>query len=112
MSQSAAHADAFFRDIARTGVVWQVRDDQGSPSPTDESGARVLPYWSTQARAARAAKVWGGGLKPASLPLAHWVERELAGIEKDGFLVGLNWSGPGMTGFALTAREVLARLSG
>jgi hypothetical protein len=47
MSQSGAQAAAFFRDVVSHGVVWYVRDDQGSP----RFGARRVwdgdtPYWA------------------------------------------------------------------
>ncbi|WP_097873501.1 DUF2750 domain-containing protein [Streptomyces sp. ms184] len=70
MSQSGSQAAAFFREACRSGTVWFVRDEEGSPAPLSADGTRSLPYWSTKARAQRAAKIWGHGLYADSM--AHW----------------------------------------
>ncbi|MFB9571413.1 DUF2750 domain-containing protein [Streptomyces yanii] len=61
MSQSGSQAAAFFRDVRQSGLVWLVRDDGGSPAPLSADGTRSLPFWSTSARAQKAAKIWGMG---------------------------------------------------
>src|SRR5205807_9032615 len=62
VSQSAGQVAAFFREVARHRLLWCVRDDQGSPAPKTTSGKRAVPYWSSRARAKRAAEIWAGGL--------------------------------------------------
>ena len=42
MSSSGAQAAAFFRDVARTGQVWAVEDNRGSPVQQSESGGPVI----------------------------------------------------------------------
>lgn len=111
MSQSGAQAAVFFRDVRRSRTVWFVRDEQGSPAPRNPDGTRSLPFWSTSARAARAARLWGRGLWVASTPLEQWRDSELPSAAEDGLLIGVNWSGPRLTGWSLTAAEVLNRLS-
>lgn len=68
MSQSGSQAAAFFRDVRQSRVVWLVRDDNGSPTHLSADGTRGLPFWSTSARAQRAAKTWGHGLRVGSMP--------------------------------------------
>ncbi|MFP8886009.1 DUF2750 domain-containing protein [Streptomyces mangrovi] len=111
MSQSGAQAAAFFRDVPRSRTVWFVQDEQGSPVPRDSDGTRSLPFWSTSARATRAARVWGHGLWVASMPLEQWLEAELPSAAEDGLLIGINWSGPRLVGWSFTVAETLNRLA-
>jgi len=111
MSQSGSQATAFFREVARNQVVWFVRDDEGSPAPITSNGKRAAPYWSTLARAQRAAERWGHGLRPESMSLEQWQSRELPDLARDGFLVGINWPGARLIGWEFTVGEVRNRLA-
>jgi hypothetical protein len=111
MSQSASQAAAFFREVARHRIVWYVRDDEGSPAPKTSSGERAFPYWSSQARAQRAAEIWGGGLRAVSLPLEAWRSGELPELSAEGYRIGINWTGPRLVGWDFTVPEVLNRLA-
>ncbi|WP_105970834.1 DUF2750 domain-containing protein [Streptomyces geranii] len=111
MSQSGSQAAAFFRDVRQSGVVWLVRDDAGSPVPLAADGTRSLPYWSTSARATRAAKIWGNGLRVESMPLDTWRGSDLPAAADEGLLIGINWSGPRLVGWSFTPAEVLGRLA-
>jgi Protein of unknown function (DUF2750) len=111
MSQSAAQAAAFFRDVVRDRMVWFVRDDQGQPAPKTSSGQRACPFWSSRGRAARAAEIWGGSLRPDSTPLDAWRHTGLPDLALDGLLVGINWSGPRLVGWDFTVDQVLNRLA-
>ncbi|WP_328452930.1 DUF2750 domain-containing protein [Streptomyces sp. NBC_00386] len=111
MSQSGSQAAAFFRDVRKSGVVWLVRDDDGMPTHLSASGTRSLPFWSASARAQRAAKIWGHGLRVESMPLDTWRDRELPDYARDGLKIGINWSGPRLVGWDFTPVEVLNRLA-
>jgi hypothetical protein len=45
------------------------------------------------------------------MPLAVWRETELPGCERDGLLIGINWSGPRLVGWEFTVPEVLNRVA-
>ncbi|MEV6630255.1 DUF2750 domain-containing protein [Actinoplanes sp. NPDC051470] len=111
MSTSGAQAAAFFRDVAKNHTVWWVRDDDGSPTPTVTGGDRAFPYWSTEARAKRAAALWGDEFRAVSMPLDHWRDKALPDLAKGRFRVGINWSGDQLTGWDFTVDEVLNRLA-
>ncbi|MFB9237040.1 DUF2750 domain-containing protein [Plantactinospora siamensis] len=111
MSQSGSQAAAFFREVARNQVVWFVRDDEGSPAPITSNGKRAAPYWSTLARAQRAAEIWGRGLRVESMSLEQWQNRELPDLARDGFLLGINWTGARLVGWEFTVGEVRNRLA-
>jgi hypothetical protein len=110
VGQSGSQAAAFFREVTRHRLVWFVRDDQGSPAPKAESGQRVFPYWSSQARAQRAARIWGHGLRTESIPLDPWRGVVLPDLAGDDCLIGINWTGPRLVGWEFTVPEVLNRL--
>lgn len=110
MSQSASQAAAFFREVAVHRIVWYVRDDEGSPAPETSSGQRALPFWSSEARAQRAAKIWGGDLRAASVSLHVWRTKELLSLTGEDYLIGINWTGPRLVGWEFTVPEVLSRL--
>lgn len=112
MSLSAAHAQAFFDELDGESV-WTIEDDDGVPAPKGETGRRVMPFWS---RESRARKIIGNvpayaGFRPRRIPLGDWEERWLAGMERDGLLVGLNWHGRSAIGHDLTPGQVLERLA-
>ncbi|TDO32883.1 DUF2750 domain-containing protein [Paractinoplanes brasiliensis] len=111
MSQSGSQAAAFFREIVSNDVVWFVRDDRGSPTPTTSSGATAMPYWSSRTRAQRAADIWGNGLYPASISLETWQHADLPELADQGYQVGINWTGPRLVGWDFTVVEVLNRLA-
>ncbi|MFE9859382.1 DUF2750 domain-containing protein [Streptomyces sp. NPDC005780] len=111
MSQSGSQAAAFFKDVSRSGVVWFVRDDEGSPAHLAADGTRSFPFWSTSARAQRAAKIWGRGLRVGSMPLGIWCDHVLPDAARDGLVIGINWSGPRLVGWSFTPKEVLNRLA-
>src|SRR5262245_53577377 len=43
MSQAASQAWAFYREVAKTRLVWTVRDECGFPAPMTSSGKRAQP---------------------------------------------------------------------
>jgi hypothetical protein len=113
MSQSAAQAAAFFAEVVRTQIVWTVRDDGGYAAPVSTSGARSMPFWSSEERVRRIiANVPAySGFQPDSIDLAAWRERWLPGLERDGILVGLNWTGDRATGYDVEPAAALVRLA-
>lgn len=111
MSQSGSQAAAFFRDVHQNRVVWFVQNDDGMPTHLSASGTRSLGFWSTSARAQRAAKIWGNGLRVESMPLDTWRDGELPDYAHDGLKIGVNWSGPRLVGWDFTPQEVLNRLA-
>ncbi|MEW2128678.1 DUF2750 domain-containing protein [Streptomyces sp. NPDC007259] len=111
MSQSGSQAAAFFRYVRRDRAVWLVQNDDGSPTHLASDGTRSLPFWSTSARAQRAARIWGNGLRVESMPLVTWCENVLPDAARDGLVIGINWSGPRLVGWSFTTMEIHSRLA-
>ena len=112
MSVVAAHADAFYREVLEGQRVYTVRDEDGFPAPKAASGVRSMPFWS---KASRAQKVIDQvdayrAMSIAEFSLNEWKSRWLPGLERDGLLVGINWSGTNAAGYDLSPSDVLANL--
>lgn len=112
MSQSAAQADAFFEEVVRRGTVWTIHDSGGIPAPPSQDGQRAMPFWSSETRVRRMIDRVPDyeGFTPEAIPLEQWRERWLDGLQRDGLLVGVNWTGQRSTGYDLEPEAARARL--
>ncbi|WP_238476240.1 DUF2750 domain-containing protein [Agromyces mariniharenae] len=106
---SAAQADAFYREVLTSRTVWTVRDADGFPAPMTPTGQRAQPFWSKQSRAQRIVDAVPAyaEMEIVEIPLVDWRERWLPGLERDGLLVGINWSGRNATGYDRSPADVL-----
>jgi hypothetical protein len=112
VSQAGSQAADFYRDAARTRVVFTVRDAGGYPAPESREGVRAQPFWSSRARAERivATVPAYAGFEVEEIALDAFLERWLPGLEVDGLRVGVNWSGPRATGYDVEPGAVRAAL--
>ena len=101
MSIAAAHASAFYREVASSEVVWSIRDLAGFPAPIGSDGARAMPFWSSESRALNIIQSVPAysDFTPVAIEWSTFCERWIPGLSKDGLLVGLNWSGKSASGF-------------
>ena len=114
MSIAPLHANAFYREVAKTRSLWTIRDTDGFPTSTNASGERAMPFWSTERRARAVIDSLDAyaGFSPHRLDLEEFRSRWLPGLDRDGLFVGLNWSGERAVGFDVKPNEVLERLKG
>lgn len=107
MSQAAAQADAFYREVASSRRVWTLRDDEGFPAPHG-SGARAMPFWSSRSRVVKIIATVDSysGFRPVGIEWNEFRSRWIPGLERDCLLVGVNWSGPHATGYDVEPRAV------
>ncbi len=112
LTTPAAEASAFFREVARDGIVWTLRDRGGLPAPTRPDHRRVQPFWSSRARAVRCAVVADGfgGFEPVMISWQEFRDGWLPGFDRDGMLVGVNWSGSRAMGYDLEPAIVRERV--
>jgi hypothetical protein len=94
--------------------VWTVEDDDGIPAPSNAEGIRAMPFWSTRSRVEKviASVPAYAGFRSRELPLEEFRTRWLDGLERDGLLVGINWSGGRATGYDVQPRDVREWLAG
>lgn len=103
--------DAFVREVASYRRVWTLRDADGVPTATGANGT-AMPFWSTLCRVEQIiANVPAySGFEPIELSWETFRDRWLSGLERDGLLVGINWTGPRALGYDLTPEEVLTKI--
>lgn len=113
MTQSAAQADSFYAEIVRTGLVWTLRDENGYSAPKGKEEQRVQPFWSSRSRVEKiiSSVAAYAGMEPHPIKLPIWRERWLPGLQRDGLLVGLNWSGERATGYDVGPTDVVRALA-
>ncbi|KQQ96427.1 hypothetical protein ASF72_01530 [Arthrobacter sp. Leaf141] len=112
MSISAAQASRFYQEIILYQQVWGIRDLGGFPAPVNGDGERSMPFWSLRSRAQKvisSVSVYRD-FEVEAIPLAVWRTRWIDGLDRDGILVGLNWSGVRATGYDMHPLEVRAGL--
>ena len=114
MSLSGAHRAAFRREVPQEGRVFSIRDDRGFPVPEDADGNRALPFWSKSSRAARVVGQAAAyrGFEVVEIGVDDWLDRWLPHLERDGFLVGVNWAGARATGYDMAPRQVARWFAG
>jgi hypothetical protein len=113
VSIAAAHADAFYREVAAAQRLWTIRDESGIPAPVGTSGAREMPFWS---RRSRAAAVIAGvaayrAFTPVDVSWADFTARWVPGLERDGLRVGVNWSGERASGYDVAPSVVVQNVT-
>ena len=108
MSQAASQASAFYREVARAGAVWTVRDRGGFPAPMNGEGKRAQPFWSSRGRAEKVIESVAAysGFTPVEIAWAEFVERWVPGLTCDGILAGVNWSGPRAKGYDIEPAQL------
>ena len=113
MSVAAAQAEAFYREFLASRVVFTVRDAGGYPAPISTSGHRAQPFWSKRSRAQRIIDTVPdyGPFEIVEMGEDRWLDEWLPGLERDGLLVGINWSGSGATGYDLSVTDLRRNLA-
>jgi hypothetical protein len=108
MSLSGAHKAAFRREAPHEGRVFSIRDKGGFPLSKDAAGHRALPFWSKSSRAKLVVGQVAAyrGFDVVEIGMDDWLTNWLPDLDRDGFLIGINWSGSRATGFDLAPPEV------
>ena len=109
MSQSASQAAAFYREVSASRILWTIRDESGFPAPLKPDGKRSMPFWSSRRRVERVITTVSAysGFEPHEISWDDFCQKWASGLEADGLLVGVNWSGPHATGYDLPPAQVV-----
>jgi hypothetical protein len=108
VTQLASQAAAWRAEVRARGTVWTIEDEDGIPAPRNADGERSMPFWSTQRRVEKliASVPAYAGFRPRRLPLEQFRTQWLDGLDRDGLLVGINWSGGRAAGYDVQAQDV------
>ena len=109
MSQAASQAAAFYRDVAANHKLWTVEDEEGTPAPLTPSGRRAMPFWSTLSRVRRIIQTVPAysGFRPREIAWSEFLASWLQDLKTDGYLIGVNWSGPRAKGYDIEPDDLI-----
>jgi len=107
MSQAASQAWAFYRDVAKNGRLWTIRDEGGFPAPQGSKG-RAQPFWSSLSRVQRILEAVPAyrGFEPYEISWGDFCEKWVPVLARDDIRVGVNWSGARAVGYDLEPASV------
>ena len=113
MSQASSQASAFYREVAKTQVVWTIKDAGGFPAPETRTGERAMPFWSSKSRVERIIATVAAykAFVPHEISWSDFDHAWVPGLEKDGLLIGVNWSGAQATGYDVRPTELRAAVN-
>lgn len=108
MSIAAAHAAAFYREVAKSNVVWSIKDGGGFPAPIANGRQRAMPFWSSESRALYIVQNVAAyrGFTPIPIQWQAFCERWVPGLVRDGLLAGVNWSGSSASGYDVAPTDL------
>jgi hypothetical protein len=80
-----------------------MRDAAGFPAPMTSDGKRAQPFWSSRSRVEHIIKSAPAyeGFEPVRVTWEDFCAKWVPGLTKDGYLVGVNWSGQRVVGYDL-----------
>ncbi|GEM_PF-3375748 len=83
----------FYREVAAERQIYTILDEQGIPTPKNAEGEQVMPFWSSETKAADFILQNSGyqGFKPFAVEWDLFADKWVLGIARDDLLVGLNW---------------------
>ena len=112
MGQSASQAAAFYREVASSGHLWTVEDDQGVPAPKKSDGTRSMPFWSSKSRAEKIIKTVPAYaiFRPLEFTWEEFKNDWAPDLKNRGTLAGVNWSGKGAVGYDLDPDDVISNV--
>ena len=109
---AGTQAQAFFDEVSETGDVWRLGSGQSMFVVYSASGARVFPLWSTRRRVQKLVDTVPGyaGCKVLGSSWNNFVDNWVAILERDGVLVGLNWTGANANGFEMPVKLLVSQM--
>ena len=110
-SLDESRLDRFCTRVAAKGEVWVLSEgeDCAVVESNDYEESEVMPFWSDQADAAKAATGDWARYKPAVITLDDFLGSWLPSMDEDGLLVGPDWSDE-LEGDEIEPEELFRRL--
>lgn len=100
---------SFAAEVAQNRSLWTIRGSGGYPALETAEGARAQPFWSSRALAAEVVATVPDyqGFEIVEISWEAFESRWAPGLEQDGIVVGINWSGPNASGYDWSADDVV-----
>jgi Protein of unknown function (DUF2750) len=88
-----ANYERFVARVRASNTVWGLEDEEGwAVCPSNEYECDVYVFWSDEADALQHCTEDWAGYEPASIELESFLEHWLPGMERDGYLVGVQFN--------------------
>lgn len=88
-----ANYERFVRRVRSTGTLWGLRDHEGwAICPSNEQECDLYVFWSDEAYARQHCKDEWSSYEPVSITLDSFLENWIPGMERDGFLIGVQFN--------------------
>ena len=107
MSIAAAQASTFYEQIAKEKSVFTfTKDDDYLVFPVH--GKEVIPFWSSRNRLAKIQRDHPkySAFTVSEVSLDTFLAKTLAQLQEEGIHIGVNWSGPRLTGYDISAVDL------
>lgn len=107
MSTAALQANAIYADVIEHGVVFTLLEDESFPV-LHIDGNDVVPFWSSRARVERVRQEHPKykRYEVDEIELSDFLTQTLSMLEEENIRVGVNWSGPRLTGYDVSVGDV------
>ena len=107
MTVSALHANAFYEQAAKGGFLYTFWHEAGF-LVFPVGGNEVIPFWSSRSRIERVQIEHPkyANYSVSEIPIADFLTRMLARFEKEGYRVGVNWSGKNFVGHDVSVADI------
>lgn len=111
MSFAARQAARFYEQVIVDGIVYSFSAD-GNFLIYPVGGREVVPFWSSRSRLETITKNLPKyrGFQFDETPFQAFYRDVLPGLEAEGLLVGINWSGPRLVGYNVPVADVRRNL--
>jgi len=108
MSNASSQAWAFYREVAKKRIVWTICDDGGYPAPKTPEGQCAQPFWSSLYRVEQIIKNVPAysGFRAVEISWEDFCAKWAPELTKNGYLVGVNWSGKRATGYDMEPKRL------
>jgi hypothetical protein len=85
--------ERFIARVREEGTLWGLKDEEGwAICPSNEYDCDVYVFWSNEAYARQHCKDEWSGYRPAAIELESFLADWLPGMERDGYLVGVEFN--------------------
>jgi hypothetical protein len=110
MSVAALQYSKFCSEVAETGRAFTFLEDS-SFLVYPVNGTEVVPFWSSRTRLVRISKAHPkyARYQICEFPMENLLS-SMTQLQSEGILVGVNWSGPKLTGFNVSVPDLRAAL--
>jgi len=111
MTAAALHASAFYAEVARQRAVFTLLEEGSFPVLRMGEG-EVVPFWSTRSRAERVRQEHPkyANYEVDEIALDDFFAKTLPLLEEERIRIGVNWSGPRLTGYDVSVPDVRANI--